>query len=1019
MIGPVEWIVSSSLLILVVMALRVLFAEKISLRLRYALWLVVAARLLVPLSFNVEVYGARLPVGAADLAPELPQLSQRPLSPDLALVRSDVPLENAERSGYEILEDGTVRATRTDAAAYTYPVLSDDGTSIWVYQGGFTVEDAVWAGFDLVWKLGAAGVGAAFLWSNLRFGLGLRRNRRLRKEEAPIPVYVADGLPSPCLFGLFPPAVYLTPRSAEDEGVRKHVLAHELTHYAHRDPIWAVVRCLCLALHWYNPLVWLAVVLSKRDSELACDEGAVARLGEDQRFAYGRTLVGMVAGGRVRNGLLSCSTTMTEGKKSIQQRVALLVKHPQTVKTALFVAVSLLTLAVVFTFAEKQEPGGELTADELAYFNETYFNGESANIRNQFLTSLYDSPEDIDLYQLFYLGDCQPSMEGYSDQERAAVIAATGEPDCPLTRTTRAEMDRVLMEYTGLSLEQTNRVGMEGFTYLPEYNAYYHWHGDTNYYPDVQFLSGTRSGDIISLCYQDSFAGRGKCVLTLREMGEGSYHFLSHTAESSYYEIDDPKYIAAMSQLLLGDPETVARNESPDYDMADWLTNWTNLYVIQYGVPWWDQNAPEGWWARAIDAGSWYAVQIPDHMVEPVLALCQEAEAEENAKANAEAEAAAAFQTYLRELEDEDIRAITSEAREIDLNQLTRLIRSAAEDGIEVPQDSGDFFRYDLWEIDFQTEDAGWLYLTAGTRENVVCIRSAEKGAVYCASEKLYQFIRTAHTAPADAIDREALTGTLQGVMDLVLARELEKWNGIYESNGMEARYTDATLTGFRPLASYPDLVKEGEVNLYTYDYGLTIGDLSQAAWVGGNYADGRGLFHPYSHALHLLTVKWEGGEMLSHTFQYEFVLEEGRGADIVDEAYVKDHVVNELRELLDPVVLPDSAETPEEAVEAYGEALAGYYRSLGGGHPGAVTFAQLAGVEIYQRTEDAVCAHITLAVDPVEPNSVYWMAGAGIDRQADGHWYQTLEYCLERNPDNTWDCTQWGSGGVTLPELR
>ena len=45
----------------------------------------------------------------------------------------------------------------------------------------------------------------------------------------------------------------------------RHVLAHELTHYAHKDHIWSLLRCLALALHWYNPLVWLAAALSKRD----------------------------------------------------------------------------------------------------------------------------------------------------------------------------------------------------------------------------------------------------------------------------------------------------------------------------------------------------------------------------------------------------------------------------------------------------------------------------------------------------------------------------------------------------------------------------------------------------------------------------------------------------------------------------------------------------------------------------------------------------------------------------------
>lgn len=83
--------------------------------------------------------------------------------------------------------------------------------------------------------------------------------------ECPLPVYLVEGLSSPCLFGLFRPAIYLTPEAVENETVLRHVLAHEATHYAHKDHIWSALRCTALALHWYNPLVWLAVSLSKAD----------------------------------------------------------------------------------------------------------------------------------------------------------------------------------------------------------------------------------------------------------------------------------------------------------------------------------------------------------------------------------------------------------------------------------------------------------------------------------------------------------------------------------------------------------------------------------------------------------------------------------------------------------------------------------------------------------------------------------------------------------------------------------
>ena len=53
------------------------------------------------------------------------------------------------------------------------------------------------------------------------------------------------------------------------------------------------MRLAALALHWYNPLVWAAAILSKRDAELACDEAVLRLLGEAERQSYGETLISL------------------------------------------------------------------------------------------------------------------------------------------------------------------------------------------------------------------------------------------------------------------------------------------------------------------------------------------------------------------------------------------------------------------------------------------------------------------------------------------------------------------------------------------------------------------------------------------------------------------------------------------------------------------------------------------------------------------------------------------------------
>lgn len=346
----ISWCVTSSILVAVFLLLRGTVFRTLSPRVRYALWGVVLLRLLVPF----QIPSLSLPASAADLAPELPVLSNRPLSPDTAMGHAVIPSGLLEENGLTIADGGTVQASQSgqDAALWE---LQENG-EVYLYFGGPTLDDVLRAAVVMVWAAGAGVVLLAVLAANLRFAQKLRRSRRpLPTAGCPLPVYEAEGLSSPCLCGVLRPAVYLTPEAAEDGTVRTHVLAHELTHFRHRDHIWSLLRCLALALHWYNPLVWAAVVLSKRDGELSCDEGTIRRLGEGERISYGRTLVGLVARRSGAGGVLSCSTTMTGGKKTVQRRITQLVKQPETKKTALFLAAAALALAAVFVFAGQSD----------------------------------------------------------------------------------------------------------------------------------------------------------------------------------------------------------------------------------------------------------------------------------------------------------------------------------------------------------------------------------------------------------------------------------------------------------------------------------------------------------------------------------------------------------------------------------------------------------------------------------------------------------------------------------------
>ena len=347
-----QWIVSSSVLILVVIALRYVLRGKLSLRMQYALWLLVLVRLLVPVSF-----------GASDLSvmnavPErAPTVQQGTDRQDIIGERNDAPA-NA----------GTVGVPAQSMSEAAPPDLVQNVTTATVTAP--TVEKTDWARIaKTVWLAGAAALGLVFLAVNLRFGKKLRRSReRVEETDACLPVYESGETDTPCLFGVAKPSIYVTPDTRTEAETLRYALAHEQTHYRHGDNLWAVLRGVCLALHWYNPLVWWAAELSRRDAELACDEATIRRIGESERAAYGRTLIRMTC--EKRPALLVTATMMTDSGKGLKERISLLVKKP---KTAAYTAVAVLLIAglsVACTFtggrenAELAEPFGKPYVEE-------------------------------------------------------------------------------------------------------------------------------------------------------------------------------------------------------------------------------------------------------------------------------------------------------------------------------------------------------------------------------------------------------------------------------------------------------------------------------------------------------------------------------------------------------------------------------------------------------------------------------------------------------------------------------
>ena len=379
-----EILITSTVLILCVLLIRRVFREKISSRLQYALWLLVAIRLIVPISAEFDL-GSFSDFRLMDLVERDDSGIGERLD---ETIRLEEPIQMSVNANSVLF-----RLFTTDEIRESIEGMPNDGPTSVFLAGtlGFSRSDVLW----FFWGIGALIVGSWIIITNIVFSRRLRKARQpfdlpeevktavlayqtskegkatvgvqseedsqgrkkrsrisRRKDRLPA-IYLAEGISSPCLYG-FPgrEAVYLTADVTDDADRLRHVIVHELVHKKHGDSFWALLRGVLVTVYWFHPLVWVAAVCSKRDCELACDEGALILLGEEERISYGETLLSIITRKGRASDLVCTATTMTGSGKSVKERIRFIAKEPKVIYAAVAGALFLIAAVCLFVFTK-------------------------------------------------------------------------------------------------------------------------------------------------------------------------------------------------------------------------------------------------------------------------------------------------------------------------------------------------------------------------------------------------------------------------------------------------------------------------------------------------------------------------------------------------------------------------------------------------------------------------------------------------------------------------------------------
>ena len=312
----IEANIMASIAILLMMLLRKLLRKPLGNSALCFGWLLTAVRLLCPLSLpNPFIHEIR--------PPYISDTAIRPIAGQIKMRLIDA-----------IIDLGTVfwRAGNQQAANEMQKA------AVGVDYNGYP------AIFAWIWMAGCILVLLWFAFRNIQFRKALKNNRieeisgeqkemylHLCEERKikPVPVYYTDPVPGACLVGILKPYIVL-PVITAPKDVR-NVLIHEICHLKNRDQIWGILRLLCCAIHWFNPLVWLAASMSRTDCELRCDDRVTAPMDEAERKDYASVLV-LATAKKNMPGIGVMATGMTMTGKRLKNRVTAIVQNRKPIR---------------------------------------------------------------------------------------------------------------------------------------------------------------------------------------------------------------------------------------------------------------------------------------------------------------------------------------------------------------------------------------------------------------------------------------------------------------------------------------------------------------------------------------------------------------------------------------------------------------------------------------------------------------------------------------------------------------
>ena len=324
--------ITASVMIVFVLLVRLLL-KKAPKSFSYALWAVVLFRLLCPVSITT---GFSL-LGLFDT----PVQETTEHTTVVEYVPHDV--THTPKMEVQVPVVPVINEAVNDALPQEHAVLGAEPM-----EGPVSIATVIWL----------AGMGVMAIYSAASYFL-LRRKligAMLLREN----IYLADGISSPFVMGFIRPKIYLPSVLSGQE--QAYIIFHEQHHIRRGDHLIKALAFIALCIHWFNPLVWVAFVLSSKDMEMSCDEAVVKKLGEDIREDYSASLLSLATGRRIIAG-----TPLAFGEGDTKSRIKNMLNWKQAKPAVIFLSAAAVILALIVCGTNQKDYTRTADEDTAAY----------------------------------------------------------------------------------------------------------------------------------------------------------------------------------------------------------------------------------------------------------------------------------------------------------------------------------------------------------------------------------------------------------------------------------------------------------------------------------------------------------------------------------------------------------------------------------------------------------------------------------------------------------------------------